>query len=522
MPRPMDSSMANAERMDPKEHYKQLRKLPLERLWSVEVAGFNSARGAERGALVGVIRAVGTVFSERGSTQQQAEARRWLRSLLEDPEEKVRRYALQALPKLGAGALDESDVLDLLHSSKSEREKKKVAETLSKIGGKGTLQMLEELDSSTTKAVEQRVRATVARRQSASTVLTEAALPEGKHTLHLRCRTGLETILEDEIQQSTTIQKYLTLDRTHRGLISVSALPGCSLSHVLGLRTFSELSFLLGSTKVGALDAVADLISSGSSHALLSQLTEGPLRYRMELGESLSKAQLTQITDRVFQQRPELLNDSRQAPWQIHVQQQGQRWLVELSPRLRPDPRFAYRVHDVPASSHPPLAAAMARLAQITTGDVVWDPFCGSGLELIESAKLGKVRCLYGTDLNGNAIVITRTNLKAAKLQDVPQKLHCTDFRNFQQVTGLGQGSLSVIISNPPLGKRVPIPELRALMMDLLTLGSQLLGPGGRMVLINPIPDLPIPHNLRRSFKEKVDLGGFEGTLEKYQRVAPR
>ena len=71
------------------------------------------------------------------------------------------------------------------------------------------------------------------------------------------------------------------------------------------------------------------------------------------------------------------------------VREKGQRATVELWPRGLPDPRFAYRVAHVPASSHPTLAAALARVAGARPDDVVWDPFVGAATELVERARLG-------------------------------------------------------------------------------------------------------------------------------------
>src|SRR5262249_54450255 len=80
------------------------------------------------------------------------------------------------------------------------------------------------------------------------------------------------------------------------------------------------------------------------------------------------------------------------------------RLAVELWPRGLPDPRFAYRVAHVPASSHPTLAAALARVAGARVDDVVWDAFVGAATELIERARLGPVRALYGTDVDEAAL----------------------------------------------------------------------------------------------------------------------
>jgi 23S rRNA G2445 N2-methylase RlmL len=503
--------------MDPKEHYKQLRRLTADQLWTTQVPRFDKASAEERPKMVAIIRAVGSTLGEEATTQLKAQAREWLRVLLDDPDEKVRRYAVQALPKLGAGSVDENELLGLLQSTKSTTERKHVIDSLSKVGSKATLAALEDLDAEASLAVEQRARATVARRQAESKILADARLMNVHELrIQLRCREGLETLLEDEVLRLSGSR--FTVVKQRRGLVSVSAAHSVSLEDIHQLRIFSDAAFQLGTTAPGDLAAVAKCIASEHAHELFSKLTEGPLRYRIELSDVLTKGQLKQITEGVFQARPQLLNDSREAPWQINLHEESGRWSVELQPRLRPDPRFAYRVGDVPASSHPPLAAAMARLAEAQPSDVVWDPFCGSGLELIERGLLGRLRGIYGTDLNGNAILTAQKNLKSAKVSATTTRFICCDFRRLQELAELRPGSLTLIISNPPLGRRVPVPEMRQLMQDVFAQASILLGPTGRMVLINPAPDIRIPHNMRRVYRQVVDLGGFDGTLEKYVR----
>ena len=97
-----------------KELYRELRALPWEQLWKDEVQRFDRATARERFERVSVVRAVGVVFPESGPAEQRDEVRAWLRGLLHDPEEKIRRYAMAALPKIGAGAGDEAELLALL------------------------------------------------------------------------------------------------------------------------------------------------------------------------------------------------------------------------------------------------------------------------------------------------------------------------------------------------------------------------------------------------------------------------
>jgi 23S rRNA G2445 N2-methylase RlmL len=156
----------------------------------------------------------------------------------------------------------------------------------------------------------------------------------------------------------------------------------------------------------------------------------------------------------------------------------------------------------------------MARLAGPFPEEVAWDPFCGSALELIERVRLTGVRRILGTDLSPDAIQAARANWHAAQFPGVSADFVLRDFRQFEKIPGYGSGSISLIITNPPLGKRVPIPNLRGLFEELFTVATLALRPGGRMVWINPLKIKPPASSLRLEFQQTVDLGGFSCRLE--------
>ncbi len=69
---------------------------------------------------------------------------------------------------------------------------------------------------------------------------------------------------------------------------------------------------------------------------------------------------------------------------------------------------------------------------------------------------------------------------------------------------------------------RVPVADLRQLIADLFAAGVKVLKPGGRLVMVNPLSKAPFHPMLELVYQQKVDLGGFEGRMEKYLRKAPR
>ncbi|MDD5201204.1 MAG: hypothetical protein PHC88_15545 [Terrimicrobiaceae bacterium] len=511
-----------------KEHYSRLRGWSCERLWTEEVAWFDQAAPDERIAGVAVVRAVGVVFSESATEGEKAAARRWLVRLLNDPAEKIRRYAMAALPKIGAGPEEEAALLALLRATTIDREKKFLGQTLDKIGGAATLKVIEETPDRFLPRTEQKVKASVARGQSPGAVRMDRTLHDfAGLRIHLRGRAGLESIVREEAEASLQTRDKFHVAETRRGLVALLPVAPFSLADLYTLRCFGTVGFVPAPATIASgadsVEALASVIASPLSRRVLETFTEGPMRYRLDfVGKGHQRSAVRRIADRAYALCPDVLNDAREAPWSIDIHSTGRGNSVELRPRLAPDPRFAYRRRDVPAASHPPLAACMARLAGSAEREIVWDPFCGSGLELIERSLLGGVDSVYGTDRSAAAIAIAEGNFVAAGVTGIRSKFTCCDFRDFAAVEGLGTGVATLVLTNPPMGRRVPIPNLRGLIADLFDVAAKVLRPGGRLVFANPF-SIENPHPaLDLRSRQVVDLGGFNCRLEKYVRLDNR
>ena len=508
-----------------KELYRELRGLTCDRLWNDEVARFNRATPKERLERVAVIRAVGVVFAGQGTKEQRAEVRAWLRGLLQDPAEKIRRYAMAALPKIGAGAGEEKQLLSLLQTTTVEREKKFLGRALDKIGGAATLDLVKAAPGLLPQT-EQKVRASLARKEQPSSIRMDQTFPLSPGLrIHLRCRRGLEGIVRGEVQSFIGKHGQFRLLDVCAGVVAITPAAQFSLAELYTLRCFATIGFVLGLVRpakgTAVVEGLASVIASPLSRKLLTTFTEGSIRYRLDfIGKGHQRGAVRDVVNRVFALCPEILNDARSAPWAMDVYETTGGQAVELRPKFAPDPRLGYRTDDVEAASHPPLAACMARLAGRVDGELVWDPFCGSGLELIESALLGGVKKIFGTDISGEAIAIAQANIAAAKLKDVQTKLACCDFREHAKVAGLGPASVTLIITNPPLGRRVRVPHLRGMFAELFTVAANVLKPGGRLVFANPMRIEPTDSSLKLTYREVVDLGGFDCHLEMYEKLA--
>ncbi len=508
-----------------KDLYRQLRGLSCEKLWNDEVARFDRSTPEERIKRVAVIRAVGTVFSESGTAKQKAEVRSWLVRLLRDPSEKVRRYAMTALPKIGAGTSEEEVLLSLLRKTTVEREKKFLGQALDKIGGTATLSVVAGVHGFLPQT-EQKVKASVARRERPSVIRMNSPLSDFiRLRIHLRCRKGLEEIVCDEVNEYIAKQAKFHIVEVRSRLVAITPVAPFSLADIYTLRCFATVGFFLGAVRSSnpteSIDALASVMTSPLSRSVLTTFTEGSIRYRLEfVSKGHQRGAVRLLANRAYAMCPDVLNDARSAPWSMDIHPTGHGISVELRPKLTPDPRFAYREDDIPAASHPPLAACMARLGGRVNHEIVWDPFCGSGLELIERALLGGVQSIYGTDLSPGAIAISRANFAAAKVKAVQSKFTCCDFRDYATIEGLGPKSVTLIITNPPMGRRIRIPNMRGLFRDLFTVAAAVLKPGGRLVFANPLRIEPLDPSLKLEYRQVIDLGGFNCRLEMYLKLA--
>jgi len=502
------------------EAYARFRTLHRSELRTREVPRYAALAPQERLKQVGLVRAVGAVFGEHGTPEEKAWARAWMLELLGDAQEKIRRYAVQALPKLDSGPEEESALLGLRTRAAGVREREAVDAALEKIGGTAALEALGGA------APAARLLANAARRGDPGRIVFDRPLlPLPGLRLHLRGRHGLEHWIRQEWEQHPHLSTMFRLIECKPGLVALRPLAGFTLGDVFSLRCFGSLGLSVGLVKLAAgaeqMDALARLLASSASQRILAAFQDGPPRYRLEwVGRKTAEPLLRQITGKAFQLCPSILNDSRQAPWSAEIHPAPGGSSLEWRPRLVPDPRFSYRVGDVPAASHPPLAAALAFWAgREGTQEHIWDPFCGSGLELIESARRGQVAQLYGTDLDPVALEACRANFAAAGLSGLPLGLAACDFRSGAAQTGIRPGSLTLVISNPPLGRRVRIDGLRSLIADLFAVAATALRPGGRLILANPVRmDSPHPA-LRLEEQRTADLGGFDCRLEKWRKV---
>jgi predicted RNA methylase len=463
-----------------------------------------SADSRARARLLGVLGRVAT-------SHPKPEFVALLLSSLEDGDERVRRVASSALAKLDVPELE--DRLLARWGKASELERRSLAEALGKSGGERSFSLLKELKSedSELRRIAERARLMI-ERDTARALPSAIALdrPLGApQSILAHCRAGLSWVLAEEARTrgSATIVAPDRVRLTHRG----------SFGELLALRTALDFGVevpLTGTSQDRLETRVLGALEQPDAERAVRAWTIGRARFRLAFSEGgHQRDKVWKIAAAITGRLSWFHNDPHESTWEVVVD--GERSMLELRPRRFDDPRFAYRAKDVRAASHPTLAAALARVAGARPDDIVWDPFVGSGLELIERARLGAYRELHGSDLDPQALAAARDNATRANVHDV----------HLSQGDALGQRvpGVSLIITNPPMGRRVARDgNLGVLLDSFVKHAAASLVSGGRLVWLSPLPDRTAAAARRAGLQvtrhESVDLGGFLAELQRFDR----
>jgi hypothetical protein len=460
------------------------------------LAGLDRATPEARGHLVAVL---GRLRDGRA-----AEA---LRRALEDPSALVVRRAASALGRLEAAPDTEGALLAALERA-ALPEQRAIVEALGKIGGTEAANVLERLPRSDAELARRADNALTllarrAERDGESAVVLDRPLGEPL-TVLAGCRSGLSELLLAELAP---------LGRARRVSSSLVELRfGGTLAELFRARTALEWGLRVPlATAADLSTAVAEALVSVDAERVFAAWTRGTPRFRVAFADGgRQRAESWAIARAVRQRTSSLANDPRGASWEVVIQHRAPEPHLVLVPRGFDDPRFSYRCRDVPAASHPTVAAALARTAGVREEDVVWDPFVGSGLELVERARLGPYRRLIGTDIDSRALDAARENLRAAGVT--------ADLRLADAAAHREQG-VTLVLTNPPMGRRVARErDLTRLFEAFLAHAARVLVPGGRLVWLSPLPALTrevgVSLGLRLQAGPPVDMGGFETELQ--------
>ena len=323
-------------------------------------------------------------------------------------------------------------------------------------------------------------------------------------------------MVRDEAEDFIRSRGKFRLEATIAGLVALTPIAPFSLTDIYTLRCFGTVGFVPGGAD--SIDALASIIASPLSRRVLHTFTEGTIRYRLNFaGKGHQRGAVRLLAEQVYALCPEILNDARNVTWTLDVYAAKRGFSVELRPNLTPIRALIIGGATSPLPRIRNWPPAWRDSRGRVESEIVWDPFCGSGSELIERALLGNVGAIHGTDLSAEAVAISRDNFAAAGTP-VPAYFVRQDFRDYASGV-LGPNSMTLVITNPPLGMRVPIADLHGLLNDLFNVAAKVLRPGGRLVLANPITLKKTPPSLQLQSRQAVDFGGFDCRVEKYIKL---
>lgn len=186
------------------------------------------------------------------------------------------------------------------------------------------------------------------------------------------------------------------------------------------------------------------------------------------------------------------------ASWRVTVE--GGEAVVALRAGDRPLHRRPYKIGSVPGTLHPPLAAAMARLAG--PAQRVLDPCCGAGTTLMEAHALHPRARLIGVDHRAGAVRVAATNGPGVANWLVADAGRLP----------LPDGCVDAVLVNPPWGRQVGALGLLgkgpgALWREV----RRVLEPGGRAVAL--LHERDQPHGMLLEGSVEVSLSGLHPVL---------
>ena len=434
-----------------------------------------------------LLRAIGKAGRQSG--WKVAEVKRYFLPLLDSDEPRTRREAIVQLGKCCEVDAELEDLLlARLLNPHDDAERRALTDALGKVGSHKAYEAL--------RASGHARGAVMASRNSArgdGGVALDVSLADSV-LVAFRTRRGVERVLRTELRARFGLMP----EKTYPGLLLVRGL--VSLRAALELRTWVDVGIAHLAQRAELADALRALGPVLSAHS------EGAATYRLDLPKA-SRGQLWAQVEKLATVST-LQNDPKAAVWELRSEP-GLPLTVAWAKKID-DARFAYRVADVPASSHPTIAAALAHVGGADDGDKVWDPFVGAGLELAERARLGPYAKLMGTDLEHDALDAAEANLVGLRHLE----LNIGDsFRH-------DPGPVHLIISNPPMGRRVRRDgDLAADLVGFLSHASKLLVPGGRLVWLSPFPEETAQaaraRRLDLEMAFAVDLGGYDVELQR-------
>ena len=134
------------------------------------------------------------------------------------------------------------------------------------------------------------------------------------------------------------------------------------------------------------------------------------------------------------------------ADWRVNLRSHGGALVADVGPLFQ-TARFG-ELARMPASTTPVISSVLVRLLKAEPGDLVLDPFCGAGTNLVVAAEAVPDLDRVGLDLDPRALAAARSNLTGTP---GPWLLARSDAARLP----LPDGAVDRVVANLPFGKRI-------------------------------------------------------------------
>lgn len=301
-----------------------------------------------------------------------------------------------------------------------------------------------------------------------------------------------------------------------------------NLNWVDKIRTYQELLFAVDGMKVCPMDAeeAARSIVNSSLMEFLEKGHEGepPFYFRVELKSKMDLDKRGTFAKKLSFQIEKLsgrklINDVSNYEFEIRlIENKEGSFNVLVKLYTLKDERFSYRRQVIPSSIRPYHAALAVKLAEayMKENAQVLDPFCGVGTMLMERGMAGRTKSMYGLDIQEEAVIKARKNLKAAEgAQNAFHRSFMINYINRDFFTFKHEYLFDEIITNMPfqIGRKTA-QEIRDIYASFFPAARKVLKENGIIIMYSHdaeyVKRLSVPNGF--SVVKSFEVSKREGT----------
>lgn len=151
-----------------------------------------------------------------------------------------------------------------------------------------------------------------------------------------------------------------------------------------------------------------------------------------------------------------------------------------------------HRPYFSPVSMHPKIARVLVNLARVKTGDVILDPFCGTGGILIEAGLIGME--IIGRDYDKRMVKGCRENLKFYGIGGEIQTGDALELNDIKP------GAIDAIVTDPPYGRSSFVSDKEKNLRNLIQFYNNFLDSAKRVLRKGKFLVIVLPHEHKLNF----------------------